>query len=98
MSRSAVEDILDNASLPMAEKMVLIVIARHGRGLNGSGGYPSLRLIAMKAGCGRSKVDNTLRSLEAKGYSRGSAGVLERKKSTSTTSTLTRFHSTHPVA
>ncbi len=80
MSRSAVEDILDNASLPMAEKMVLIVIARHGRGLNGSGGYPSLRLIAMKAGCGRSKVDNTLRSLEAKGILTRISGGSGKKK------------------
>lgn len=67
MSLSAVEALL-LADCPPAWKVVLMVIAKHGRGLNGNGGRPGLRRIARLAGIGRSTLVEILALLEAKGW------------------------------
>lgn len=67
MSLSAVEALL-LADCPPVWKVVLMVIARHGRGVNGNGGRPGLRRIARLAGIGRSTLVQILALLEAKGW------------------------------
>ncbi|WP_158750227.1 helix-turn-helix domain-containing protein [Acidobacterium sp. S8] len=79
MSRSAVEVLLD-ADCSSVEKLVLLAIARHGRGTDGSGGYPSVRRIAKMAGVSRSTVKRTVDSLRAKKWLSWSSGNARENK------------------
>ncbi len=74
MSRSAMEVILD-ADCTGYEKLVLMVIARHGRGTNGSGSFPSVRRIARMAGISTFTVNFTLKSLKEKPWFKLRSGV-----------------------
>ena len=67
VSRSAVETLFD-ADCQTLEKIVLMVIARHGQGTDGSGGRPSLRRIAKIAGVSCSTLHYVLISLRTKGW------------------------------
>jgi DNA-binding transcriptional MocR family regulator len=67
MSLNAVED-LYYVECPGVEKSVLQVIALHGRGTDGNGGYPSIRRIALMSGFSRSTVQLALTALRDKGW------------------------------
>jgi hypothetical protein len=79
VSRSAVEVLLD-ADCSLVEKMVLQIIARHGRGSDGSGGHPSARRIALMAGVSRSTLHYVLISLRTKGWISWTSGNARENK------------------
>lgn len=77
MSLNAMEKLL-LADCPPVWKVVLMVIARHGRGPNGNDGRPGLQRLARLAGIGRSTLVQILGLLEAKGWLTWVKGSAER--------------------
>jgi hypothetical protein len=67
VSRSAKEALLYADCSPV-EKVVLQAIADHGRGMDGSGGFPSVRRFALIARVRPSTVHIALKTLAAKGW------------------------------
>jgi hypothetical protein len=76
MSLQILEVIL-MADCPAVEKLVLLTIAKHGKGANGSGGYPGLRRIAQIVGISRSTLHSVLATLRAKRWLSWTSGSPE---------------------
>lgn len=69
MSFALTQTVIDMPGVPAAEKMVLVVLARHAND-NGGNVYPSIPLIAAKAGMSDRNARRALRGLEERGLIR----------------------------
>lgn len=79
MSRSVVELLLD-ADCSLVEKMILQVVARHGKGSDGSGGYPSIRRIALMSRISTSTTRGALGAMRKKKWLSWSSGNAQENK------------------
>jgi hypothetical protein len=84
MSRNAIEILLD-ADCSIAEKMLLLIIYRHGRGADGKGSFPGVRRLARIAGISTSTTWTSLSAMRGKNWLSWSPGnAREREPNTYT--------------
>lgn len=73
-------EIILDANCSSIEKLVLLVIARHGRGKDGSGGFPSVRRIARIAGISTSTLHSVLGEMRKKKWLSWNPGSVKENK------------------